>query len=867
MTLNPGTKIGSYEVVAPLGAGGMGEVYRAHDSRLKRDVAIKVLPEALSRDEERIARFQREAEVLASLNHPNIAAIHHLEQYGDSQLLILELVEGETLEQRIAQGPIPLTEAMGLATQIGEALEAAHGKGIIHRDLKPANIKLTPDGKVKVLDFGLAKALENTPTGNAMSNSPTMMSGTMGGAILGTAAYMSPEQARGRTVDKRADIWAFGCVLYEMLTGRAAFEGETISDTLAAVLKQEPDWNRAPVQVRRLLKKCLEKDPNQRLRDMGDFPLLLEAPEPVASSSRSRVATVAWLVSAIFLLTAVALAFVHFRETPPELPAFQFTLPSPENSTIHSFALSPDGRSVAIAATAGGKRSLWVRSLESLQARAIPGTEDAAFPFWSPDGKFIAFSSQGKMKKVALNGGPAQTLVEERRAADWPGTWNGAGTILFGGTIARVAASGGDPTPERRGNSVMMYPAFVDDERFLYSLILDPKQPGIYVASLNTSDSRRLLADASNAAYAPPIGPGSKGHVLFVREGALMAQPVEPATLEPAGEPFPVAEGVNSGLQVGYAQFSLSRNGTLIYQAGQGLTGRRITWFDRAGKQLGVVGEAGRIWDFSVSPDDKRVAISRADVQLNTSDLWIRDLQRGTETRFTFHASMNSRPVWSSDGSRIFFSSSRAGRTDLYQKLSTGSSEEETLLTSNSPKHAMDVSEDGKLLLFQVGTDVQALPIGPNTQPKPVVHSEFNETQPQLSPDGHWLAYVSDESGRNEIYVQPFGMDGSASTGKVTISTNGGANPRWRRDGKELFYLAADGNLMSVPVKTAAGGVFATNPPQPLFEIPPLLSRIGTGAFRYAVSSDGQRFLVLLGPNEPPPPLTVITNWQAAVKR
>src|SRR5438876_3866355 len=417
MPLTIGTQLGSYEITALLGKGGMGEVYRARDTKLKREIAIKILPEEFSRDADRVNRFQREAELLASLNHPNIAAIHNIEEANGSRFLVLELVDGETLADRIARGPIPVEEALTIASNIAEALEAAHEKGIIHRDLKPANVKITPDGKVKVLDFGLARAMEANPPTAMVSNSPTMMSGTMGGMILGTAGYMSPEQARGRAVDKRADIWAFGVVLFEMLTGKQLFNGDTISDTLAAILRQEPDWDQAPANIRRLLRKCLEKDPNKRLRDIADFPLLLESAEPIAS--RSRLGILAWLAAAVCFVAAVALAFVHFRETPTEAPVLQFTLAPPENSAIHSFAISPDGRSVAMAVTSGGKRSLWVRVLDRLQARPIPGTEDAAFPFWSPDGRFLGFSAPGKLKKVAVNGGPAQTITE-RSAGIWP---------------------------------------------------------------------------------------------------------------------------------------------------------------------------------------------------------------------------------------------------------------------------------------------------------------------------------------------------------------------------------------------------------------------------------------------------------------
>jgi Tol biopolymer transport system component len=653
-------------------------------------------------------------------------------------------------------------------------------------------------------------------------------------------------------------------VLFEMLTGKQLFEGELVSDTLAAVLRQEPDWSQAPAEVRRLLQKCLEKDPNKRLRDIGDVQLLLEAPEPIAPRSKS--GGLAWLVAALGFLAAMALAFVHFRETMQEPPVLQLSLSPPENSTIHSFSVSPDGRSVAMAVTTAGKRSLWIRPLDALQARSLPGTEDAASPFWSPDGRFIAFSSQGKLKKIAVSGGPAQTIVEHSAVGAWPGSWNLDNTILVGSSLRRVSASGGEAIAEKLGPFIAMYPAFLDSKRFLYSAMIDPKQPGIYIGSLDSGDTRRLLPDPSNTAYAPPRAGSRNGHILFVREGTLMAQPIDVDTHQLSGEAFPVAEQVNAGYQVGYGQFSVSQNGTLVYQVGQSAAGRQLAWFDRAGKQQGFIGEAGRIWDFSLSPDEKSVAIARIDTQLRTSDLWIRDLERGTEARFTSHPSLHARPVWSTDGAQIIFSSTRTGRTDLYKKPSNGNAPEESVLSTFTPKYATDWSRDGKILLFQTQYDVFALRNG-DQKPVALLQSEYREAQPQLSPDRRWLAYVSDESGRNEIYVQPFSPDGNPSAGKRPISTNGGTDPRWRRDGKELFFLAADGKLMSAAVKLLASADLKTEAPHPLFEIPPISSRVATGSFRYAVSNDGQRFLVLLGPNEPPQPLTVITNWQSAVKR
>jgi eukaryotic-like serine/threonine-protein kinase len=855
MAFSAGDRLGPYEIIALIGAGGMGQVYRARDTRLGRDVALKVSAQQFSE------RFEREARAIAALNHPNICTLYDV----GPDYLVMEFVEGEA-----PKGPLPLDEALGIARQIAEALDAAHEKNITHRDLKPANIKIKPDGTVKVLDFGLAKVGRASPSGNPNAeNSPTLTMGmTEAGMILGTAAYMSPEQARGKeNVDKRADIWSFGVVLYELLTGKRLFQGEDMGEILASVIKETPNLEEVPDPVRPLIERCLAKDPKKRLRDIGDvWQLLQETPrKQTTAPPRSRIP---WAVAGLFLIVALVVSFTHFRESPSEPPVFAYTIPPPENATVHSFAISPDGRSVAIAASVAGKFSLWVRALDSLQTRALAGTEGSQNPFWSPDSRYIGFTAAGKLKKIATSGGPPQALADVNGSG---ATWNRDGVIVYrapGGGLWRVAAAGGSPAPVITGKLVPSDPFFLPDgRRFLYTISNGPDdQRGVYVSSLDSRQARRLLPDSSVAVYAPPPAGSANGHVVFVREGTLMAQPVDPASLQPAGDLMPVAQQLTANQTA--APFSVSGNGTLLYRTDSAAKAE-LVWLDRSGKELGSVGEPGPLYDFSLSPDDTRVIISRANSRY--SDLWMQDLQRGAASRFTFHASSrNSRPLWSLDGMRVVFSSTRTGRTDLYQKPAGGAAQEQALLTTaDSAKYAMDWSRDGKVLLYQEAgrqkTTVLALPLG-GGKPIPVLQSDFNEGNPQLSPDNRWLAYVSDESGRNEVYVQPFLLDGKPAAAKWQISTAGGTDPRWRRDGRELLYLAADQKLMSVTLKAAAGSDFAFDAPQALFEAPPLGTSIGTGQFRYAVTGDGKRFLFMADvKGTVQPPLTVITNWQATL--
>jgi len=872
MPLSVGNKLGHYEVLSLLGVGGMGEVYRARDTKLKRDVALKVLPDSFANDPERMVRFQREAEVLASLNHPNIAQIYGVEE----RALAMELVEGEA-----PKGPMPFDDAWKIASQIATALEYAHDRGIIHRDLKPANIKVTPDGAVKLLDFGLAKAFSNQrePQTSA-ENSPTLtLAATEVGVILGTAAYMPPEQAKGKSVDKRADIWSFGVVLYELLTGERAFQGEDVSETLVSVIRDQPDLGKVPAKPRKLLARCLEKDPKKRLRDIGEAQYLLEEEKPpvepaaVTAPSRSRLR---WLwpgLAVLFLLTTLGVSFIHFREAPEQTLRSAITLP--ENSTVHSFAISPDGRTIVIAASVSGKRQLWLRPMDGLQAQPMAFTEDATYPFWSPDSRTIGFFAQGKLKKLAANGGPAQSLCDVANARG--GSWNRDDIIVFspnnaGVSIQRVAAAGGVPVDVTKTKGTLRHPVFLPDGRhFLYSSTNGAaEQMGIYVASLDGKENRRVLPDASSAVFAPPQGAGRTGHILFVRENTLMAAPFDAASAQLSGDVFPVAEGVSLTTDVYYVRVTVSENGVLLYEAGGAIGENQIGWYDRAGKSLGPVGAPGAVLTPAISPDEKSVAFRR--VKGAGADLWVRDLSRGTETRFTNDPSNNGQPFWSPRGDRIVFASNRKGGVyNLYKKATSGSGQDELLLPNSFTDYATQWSRDGRFIVYfeldpKNKADLWVLPIegaAADRKPLPFLKTEFNELHGQLSPDSHWMAFTSDRSGRREVYVRPF----PPSDGEWTISIAGGEQPRWRGDGKELFFEAADGKMMAVPVKAVAGTKpsFEAGTPLALFEAHMAPS---TG-FNYDVTADGKRFLITTanGSGASSTPLTVVTNWTAGLKK
>jgi len=887
----------------------MGEVYRARDSKLGRDVALKILPDRFARDPDRMSRFQREAKVLASLNHPNIAAIHGLEDSGSTHALVMELVEGRTLADRIRQGPIPVDEAVRIARQIADALEYAHEHGIVHRDLKPANVKVTADDTVKVLDFGLAKALEGDIASIDISTSPTISRmATQQGILLGTAAYMSPEQAKGKAVDRRADIWAFGCVLYEMLTGMMAFRGETVTDTLAAVIKEEPDWSKlpasTPMRVRVLLQRCLQKDSKLRLRDIGDARISLDEvisgpPEDAASlAAAGRPAKQpwrTWLLSAlagISLLAAALLAFLYFHQKPPAAQAMRFEIPLPERLNPNvGLSLSPDGRKLAfIGTSADGQSRLWVRSIDALDSQPLEGTAGAAgLPFWSPDSRFVAFQLGSSLKKIESAGSPPVALCDS--GGTLGGTWTNDDKIIFGTPVGlmQVSALGGAASPITTGGAAVAPSVLPDGHHFVYFREAGPEGTGIYVGSADTQreqqSSRRLLADVSAAVYTHSSDTAI-GYLLFVRgatalgsAGTLMAQPFDTRRLEMTGEAVPIAE------QVSNVTFSTSATGALVYLAGnqgsatagtRGNVQGQLTWFDREGKLLGAAGDPAIFRTLVLSPDGKRVAFERADPQ-NTANrnIWLYDFARGVTTRFTFDSGWDSYAVWSPDGSRIAFGSYRGEFFDLYEKTSNLAGDDELLLKSGTHKTPTSWSPDGRFLLFfnpVPPSHIWVLPLGgaaADRKPIRIDTSEFNEAMARFSPDGRWIAYSSDESGKDQIYVRPFdaasigssSSGGAPLTGKWMVSKDGGNAPLWRHDGKELFYMGAGGNLTAVDVSTS--GVFQAGVPKTLFKVP-------AGVVFFDVSPDGKRFL-MAAPTatsaSPLPKFTVVLNWQAVLKK
>jgi serine/threonine protein kinase len=892
MALTSGVKLGFYEIGSPLGAGGMGEVYRARDTRLGRDVALKVLPQAFASDAERMARFKREAQVLASLNHPNIAAIYGFEDSGDYHALVMELVEGPTLAEvlesrRVAAPGLPWLEAAPIARQVLDALEAAHDAGVVHRDLKPANIKVRPDGTVKILDFGLAKMLSPDASASgasspgALNNSPTMTSPAMTahGFILGTAAYMSPEQARGRAVDRRADLWAFGVVLFEMLTGQRMFVGDSTTDILAAVVKDVPDWTSLPADtppsVRRLLRRCVEKDPKRRLRDASDARLeidealsppdsLAQDASPAPPRGRERLA---WTAAIVMTLVAVtALVAAHLERSTSRLsvaPEARLQIMTPlatpaSDSSTGGVVLSPDGRQIAYEATSGpgSESQLWLRSLDSKIKKPFAGTERAGEWFWSPDSQSIGFFANQKLKRIDIASGAVQTLADAPTPRG--GSWNAAGTILFApggnGPLYRIAASGGTPEPlTRLGAQVAShrYPEFLPDgQHFLFWVLGPPGVRGEYVGSLDSPDVHRLFDADGPASCAPP------DQVLFVREGVLYAQHLDLHRLALAGDPVPVASGV-SAISVGGKPASASATGLIAYRPAANVR-RQLVWRDRSGNEVGAVGEPlvdifvqGANRQGRLSPDGRFVAITR--FVSGEPNIWLMDTARGTLDRLTTEGGVG--PVWSPDGRRIAFESGKKGILNIFAREVGSAGPDELLLESSEAKNVDDWSPDGKYVLFSsqsptTARDLWALPVlGADHKPFAVVQTPAEESHGAFSPDGKWIAYVSDATGRAEVYVQPFPGPGRA----WPMSANGGLGPFWRRDSKELFYVAA-GRLMAVTLSVNANGTIEAGAPTSLFTI-------GAGDILPGLT-DGRRFLgVTPLDDEATPPITVIVNW------
>jgi serine/threonine protein kinase len=933
MSLAVGMKIGPYEILAPLGAGGMGEVYRARDTTLNRDVAIKILPDVVAHDADRVARFTREAQALAALNHPNIAQIYGIVETpapSDSgggthvHALVMELVEGDDLSVLIARHAgsedpastrrrgetaggrgfrpgmsagskepastcgIPLDDALPIARQIADALEAAHEQGIIHRDLKPANIKVRPDGTVKVLDFGLAKALgpEGTSATADAMNSPTLTArATQFGMIIGTAAYMAPEQARGKNVDKRADIWAFGVVLYEMLTGRQTFPGDDVSEVLASVLKSDPDWTVVPAgippSVQRLLHRCLEKDPRKRLSAIGDarFDLdedaLAAGPAPVEARRPSRRRWVPWAIAAVASIAAATMAVALFRLTPREPDrTVRFHVETPESPSQtrrgRGFEVSPDGRYLAII-SAG---ELWVRPLDSVTVRRVEGIEGATYPFWSPDGAWIAFFADGQLKKVARDGGTVQNICD---APDGRGAaWGRDNVIIFSavqGTrgLSRVSALGGQSTavtqlPAAEANRYHRYPQFLPDGRSFLFQFLTPSaaSAGIYVGTLDGGAPIRVLDGVDQALYAP--GPGRPtGFLLYRRQNTLMAQPFDPVARRTIGEVMPVADAVGSGPNTGSGAFSVSPGGVLAFSSDWSQSGELI-WVDRAGRRLGAInGESREMQGVSLARGSTRVAYGAG----TPADVWVQSLPGGEPSRFTFGPAPGwAYPLWSPDGRELLYTTfDLVGfpQYEIRRRRADRGGAEEVLLQAGQTLYPWDWSPDGRFLVFSdEAFDLALLPLSGDRRPIPLLTAPGIQAFAQFSPDGRFLAYTSDQQGQSEVFVGTV----PASEAVWQVSTSGGSMPRWRRDGRELFYRAVDGTLMVVSFGPGAGGrgaaaVDERSAPRPLFKGIP--SSGNTPIFTYAAADDGQRFLVGSSRKTDQPPITLVVNWQAAL--
>jgi serine/threonine protein kinase len=920
-----GQTISHYKILEKLGEGGMGVVYKAQDTTLDRLVALKFLPPHLSASDEDKARFVQEAKAAAALNHPNICTIHGIEDSEGQTFIVMEFVEGQTLRDktvgRIADSPIQLKQALEIGIQIADGLAAAHEKGIVHRDLKPENIMLQKDGRLRIMDFGLAK----------LKGASRL---TKAGSTVGTTGYMSPEQVQGFDTDHRTDIFSLGVLLYELFAGQSPFKGVHETAVNYEIVNVDPD----PIstikpeidpELDSIILDCLAKDLKERCQSVAEVARDLRRFKRESSKQRlSRITAareayrpsqmgttgseiapaipekksvfvginVSWIVAGIFLLLATLVAFIHFTETIPEVRVYQSTILPPEKTNfVMSFgghvALSPDGRLLAFPARdSSGKTLLWVRPLNSISGQALNGTDDASFPFWSPDSRFIGFFAGGKLKKIEASGGPPQTICDAPIGRG--GTWGLDGTIVFspnsqpGNSIYRVSAAGGAPAlltklDSSRGEMHHRWPHFLPDGmHFLYLARTVAggvgEEDAIVLASLDSTVKHRSLMNASSSlAYA-------NGHLLFLREQTLMARPFDAKRLEFTGDAFPIAEQVHFEAFTSKASFTVSDNGTLAYQTGAGSAGVRLTWYDRSGKLLGSTGQPSVYHDMRISPDGKRVAVSQLNAKIRNTDIWLSEIGREVWTRFTFDAAEERFPIWSPDGSTIVFSSFRKRWSDLYQRNASGAGSEELLYESNLWKRPSDWSRDGKFLAFHAEdpttyNDIWILPMdskraGEERKPFVFLQTEFQEVRAAFSPDGRWIAYQSNESGRDEIYLRPFldpdvkpiSTSRDVRSGRWQVSTNGGTHARWRRDGKELFYLGSDDKIMAVEIKLGSTTV-DVGAVRPLFQISPFR---GASRDLYDVTTDGQRFLVATpGGEEISSPITLVVNWNAELKK
>jgi Tol biopolymer transport system component len=894
----PGSRLGPYEIVAPLGAGGMGEVYKARDTRLERTVAVKVLPSHKSASPEVRQRFEREAKTISQLSHPHICALYDVGSHEGTEYLVMELLEGETLAERVARGPLPLEQTLRCGQEIADALDKAHRQGIVHRDLKPGNVMLTKSG-VKLLDFGLAKAFEAPASKGGLTSLPTKAALTQEGTILGTFQYMAPEQLEGKDADARTDIFALGAVLYEMATGRKAFSGTSQASLITAIMSSEPPvisgvQPMTPPALDRVVKTCLAKDPEDRWQSAGDVGKELKwiaegsaggigAPVAVVSA-RLRRERLGWLAAAAASAAALILAVLLLRAHPAAPRTVRSSMLPPEKSLFYyedgPMALSPDGTKLAFIATnPEGKNMLWIRPLNGMSAQPLAGTERAAYPFWSPDGRFIGFFATGKLKKIDASGGPPQTLCDAQLARG--GSWSSRGVILFSPSprepLSRVSAAGGTATPvtvldNSRREFSHRFPHFLPDGRhyiFLAQAIqsLDAKESDVlFAGDLESKERRPLVRVRSNAAYVPTSGGSARGYLVFAQDRTVFAQPFDTKSLSLSGEPVPIAEGVTFYSNFGAAMFTTSENGVFVYQSGGAGGNSELVWFDRSGSRLSALGTPADYQRPRISHDGRRVAVDIVDPATSRADVWIFDVARNVSTRLTFGPADNTSPAWSPDDDRVAFTSNRNGIGDLYEKSSAGTGEDHPdFVDATTFKTLSDWSRDGTLLLYhgisrltKTGWDLWTYSLI-DKRPNLFLSTLATEWHPVFSPDGRWVAYTSDESGRYEVYVQPFPARG----GKWQVSPEGGNQPIWAPDGKELFYMSPDNKLMEADV-SGTPATFQAGSPRVLFEtrLKGLLGR------RYDVSPDGKRFLInsMIGEVKGNP-MTLVENWAAELEK
>jgi len=884
MSLASGTRLGPYEIVAPLGSGGMGDVYRARDPRLARDVAIKVIATTSSSEPDRFSRFEREARAAAALNHPNILAVYDIGSHEGTPYVVSELLAGETLRARL--NGLSVRKAVEYALQIARGLAAAHERGIVHRDLKPENIFVTTDGHVKILDFGLAKLTETEPTLAGVSQLMTSPAGTQPGLLLGTVGYMAPEQIRGQPTDHRADVFAFGAILYEMLSGQRSFGGATPADTISAILDRNPPDlpvadRHIPPALARVVDRCLEKDPAARFQSTRDLAFALEALDAGSSTTasiaaragRRRPDRLAWGIALLAVITAAAVTEISVRRSTPPPLVTQLELTTTATSDPFSFALSPDGRQIAFVATAEGGSRIWVRALDQPTGRPLAGTEGAILPFWAADGRAIGFFADAKLKRIDLSAGAAQVLADAPLSRG--GTWNRDGVILFASIgssgLMRVPASGGPATAVTRlsrGQVAHRWPQFLPDGRhFLFYSQGNPDVRGVYLGSLDGGDPKRVIDSEAAAMYVPP------GFLFTLAQSVLSAVRFDPTSGSTTGDPVPIAQSVGVDGALNHAGFGVSDGGVIAYRSGAAAR-RQVVWVDRAGtlgKEI-VPSDETNLTSPELSPEGERLAFYRT--TQNNTDLWVMPLARTTASRFTFDAAIEACPLWSPDGTRIVFRSSRNGRYDLFEKPASGAADEHPLLVTMQDKSPQSWSPDGRLLLYSTAdprtqSDLWALPLDGDRKPFPVVQTGADEVHGQFSPDGRWLAYTSNESGRYEVYVRSF----PAAGGRWQISSNGGIYPRWRRDGRELFFVAPDNRIMAAVMELdAKARTLTPGAPQALFST--RLSTQGSAGLagfgskaQYDVARDGRFVLIASADEAIASPIKLILNWDAALKK